>query len=65
MVLQYEQHFDLEGLIGRIVSSSYMPNEKDDNFPQLRNAIVDLFNAYKQNELVTFAYNTILYIGKC
>lgn len=65
IVLQYEQHFDLEGLIGRIVSSSYMPNEKDDNFPQLRNAIVDLFNAYKQNELVTFAYNTILYIGKC
>ncbi len=64
IILNYEQKFDLQGLIGRIVSSSYMPNEDDKNFPQLRNAIVDLFNAHKQNEIVTFAYDTILYIGK-
>lgn len=63
-VFTYEQQFDLEGLIGRIISSSYMPNENDVNFPQLRNAIVNLFNDYKQNEIVTFAYNTILYIGR-
>ena len=63
-VLDYQQQFDLEGLIGRIISSSYMPNEDDENFPQLRNAIVNLFDKYKQNEIVTFAYDTILYIGK-
>lgn len=62
-VLYYEQHFDLEGLIGRIISSSYMPNEDHENFPQLKNAIVNLFNTYKQNGIVTFAYDTILYIG--
>ncbi len=62
-VLDYEQYFDLEGLIGRIISSSYMPNEGHENFPQLKNAIVSLFNKYEQNGIVTFAYNTILYIG--
>lgn len=63
-ILNYEQHFDLEGLIGRVASSSYMPNEGDENFPQLKNAIVDLFNSYEQNGIVTFAYNTIVYIGQ-
>ncbi|HUM50172.1 MAG TPA: class I SAM-dependent methyltransferase [Chitinophagales bacterium] len=62
-ILNYEQHFDLDGLIGRIISSSYMPNEVHPNFPQLKNAIVNLFDKYKQNEIVTFAYNTILYVG--
>jgi hypothetical protein len=61
--LNYEQQFNLEGLIGRIISSSYMPNEDHSNFPQLKNAIVSLFDKYKQNEIVTFAYNTILYVG--
>lgn len=63
-ILNYEQHFDLDGLIGRIISSSYMPNIDHPNFPQLKSAIVHLFDKYKQNEIVTFAYNTILYIGK-
>ena len=63
-LLNYEQHFNLEGLIGRIISSSYMPNEDHLNFPQLKNAIVSLFNKYEQNGFVTFAYNTLLYIGK-
>lgn len=63
-VLDYEQKFNLEGLIGRIISSSYMPNEDHPDFPKLKNAIIKLFNDYKQNGIVTFAYNTILYIGK-
>ena len=62
-VLDYEQQFDLEVLIGRIISSSYMPNLDHPNFPQLKNAIVSLFNKYEQNGIVTFAYNTNLYIG--
>ena len=63
-ILNYEQHFDLDGLIGRIISSSYMPNQNDVNFPQLKSAIVSLFDKYKQNEIVTFAYNTIIFLGK-
>ncbi|MFN8282273.1 MAG: class I SAM-dependent methyltransferase [Chitinophagales bacterium] len=63
-ILHYEQHFDLDGLIGRIISSSYMPNQNDANFPQLKNAIVHLFDKYKQNEIITFAYNTIIFLGK-
>ena len=62
-VLDYEQQFDQEGLIGRVISSSYMPNEDHPNFPKLKNAIVDLFDTYKQNGIVTFAYETSLYIG--
>lgn len=63
-ILNYKQHFKLEGLIGRIISSSYMPNIDHPNFPQLKNAIVSLFNKYEQNGIVTFAYNTNLYIGR-
>jgi len=63
-VLDYAQTFDLEGLIGRIISSSYMPNEDHPNFPQLKSAIVSLFDKHKQNEIVTFAYDTIIYIGE-
>ncbi|MFN8296210.1 MAG: class I SAM-dependent methyltransferase [Chitinophagales bacterium] len=63
-VLNYEQHFNLEGLIGRIISSSYMPNEDHPNFPQLKNAIVHLFNSYEQNGIVTFAYDTLIFLGK-
>ena len=62
-VFDYAQHFDLDGLIGRVLSSSYMPNEGHVNFPQLKNAIVDLFDTHKQNGIVTFAYETSLYIG--
>ncbi|MDB5229017.1 MAG: methylase involved in ubiquinone/menaquinone biosynthesis [Bacteroidota bacterium] len=63
-VLDYAQQFDLDGLIGRVLSSSYMPNEDHPNFPQLKNAIVDLFNTHKQNGIVTFAYETSLFIGR-
>jgi len=41
-----------------------MPNQDDVNFPQLKSAIVSLFDKYKQNEIVTFAYNTIIFLGK-
>ena len=62
-VLDYKQEFDLEGLIGRIISSSYMPNKDHPNFQFLKNAIIKLFNSYEQNGIVTFAYDTHLYIG--
>lgn len=63
-VLEYAQYFDLEGLIGRVISSSYMPNEDHPNFPSLKNAITELFNTYKQNGIVTFAYDTSLFVGR-
>ncbi len=62
-IFHYEQHFDLEGLTGRVLSSSYMPNEDHPNFTSLKNAISVLFNSHKQNEMVTFAYETRLFVG--
>lgn len=63
-VLDYAQHFDLEGLIGRVVSSSYMPNEGHPDYPSLKNAIADLYHTYEQNGIVTFAYDTSLFVGR-
>jgi SAM-dependent methyltransferase len=62
-LLHYEQQFDLDGLIGRVVSSSYMPNTDHPQYPALKNAITELFNSHKQNGIVTFAYDTSLFIG--
>ncbi len=63
-VFPYAQYFDLEGLIGRVVSSSYMPNEDSPDFPPLKNAIEVLFNSHKRNGIITFAYETSLYVGR-
>lgn len=62
-VLHYEQQFDLQGLIGRVVSSSYMPNEQHPNYPQLLDALADIYHAFNKNGLITFAYETRVYLG--
>lgn len=62
-VLYYEQQFDLEGLIGRVVSSSYMPDETHPNYPHMIDALTDIYHAYNKEGMLTFAYDTNLYIG--
>ena len=58
------QYFDFEGLKGRILSSSYMPEEghKDCNF--MISVLKKIFNRFQENGKVTIEYDTKIYYGK-
>jgi ubiquinone/menaquinone biosynthesis C-methylase UbiE len=58
------QHFDLEGLKGRILSSSYMPAEGHKNFNAMMNELEKIFDCFQQNGKVTIEYDTKIYYGK-
>ncbi len=58
------QYFDFDGLKGRILSSSYMPEEghKDYNFMLIE--LKNIFNRFQVNGKVTIEYDTKMYYGK-
>lgn len=58
------QHFDLNGLKGRILSSSYMPAEGENNFKSMMDELENIFNKYQKNGKVTIEYDTRIYYGK-
>jgi ubiquinone/menaquinone biosynthesis C-methylase UbiE len=58
------QYFDLEGLKGRILSSSYMPAPGEKNFEEMMKALEDLFEKYNDGGKVTIEYDTLIYYGK-
>jgi len=60
--LHAEQRFDLDGLRGRVVSSSYMPREGP-KFEAMERELPDLFSSYAQNGQVTLEYDTKIYYG--
>jgi ubiquinone/menaquinone biosynthesis C-methylase UbiE len=62
IVQQTAQHFDLEGLRGRLLSSSYAPREGPQAEAMLRD-LPELFNSYAVDGSVTLDYRTIIYFG--
>jgi ubiquinone/menaquinone biosynthesis C-methylase UbiE len=58
------QLFDLEGLKGRILSSSYAPPETHPNFQPLMDAMEELFSRYHSNGKVSLDYDTRVFYGK-
>ena len=62
--LENSQCFDFEGLKGRLLSSSYMPNEGRPNFMAMITALQLLFDAHQQEGFVTVEYDTELYLGQ-
>ncbi|MGI8950480.1 MAG: class I SAM-dependent methyltransferase [Chitinophagaceae bacterium] len=59
-----EQIFDFGGLKGRLLSSSYIPNEHNENFDKMIKELHDLFQKHAVNNKVGFDYKTKLYFGK-
>ncbi len=53
-----EQHLDLEGLVGRTASSSYMPNEDMPEFAELRKELERLFANHERNGRIALLYDT-------
>lgn len=60
----YFQKFDLEGLIGRAASSSYLPGLGHERYEAMKNALSAIFQAFEQDGFVIFAYITRVYISK-
>lgn len=59
-----DQKFDFEGLKGRMLSSSYIPLEKNEKFDEMMADLQLIFDQYEQNDIVTFGFETNVYVGK-
>jgi len=58
-----DQTFHWEGLKGRLLSSSYIPDEKSTVYPDMIKKLEDIFHKYQQDGKVTIGYETKLYTG--
>ena len=58
------QHFDLEGLKGRILSSSYMPAEDHTDFNYMMSVLKKIFTRFAENGKVKIEYDTKVYYGQ-
>ncbi len=63
-VFPYRQRFDFEGLKGRLLSSSYSPEEGHPNHVPMINALRRLFETYEENGTVALAYATRVFYGR-
>ncbi|MGN6396928.1 MAG: class I SAM-dependent methyltransferase [Mucilaginibacter sp.] len=58
------QLFNLEGLMGRAFSSSYVPAENSIDGMRFRGLLENIFAKYNTKGTVTFTYQTEVYLGK-
>ncbi len=58
------QHFDLAGLEGRLLSSSYAPPPGDPNYAPMMQALARLFADHAVAGQVTVEYQTEVYYGR-
>lgn len=57
------QRLDFEGLQGRLVSSSYIPQPGDQRYVPMMAELQRLFDTYQHNGALEFLYTTQLYVG--
>jgi SAM-dependent methyltransferase len=61
--LENAQHFDFESLKGRLLSSSYAPDQDHPKFASMLEELKDIFDANQQDGIVSFEYETKVYYG--
>jgi ubiquinone/menaquinone biosynthesis C-methylase UbiE len=59
-----KQSFDFEGLKGRVLSSSYAPDENNPKFTAMIKTLSEIFHSNAKNGIVDILYNTEVYYGK-
>jgi ubiquinone/menaquinone biosynthesis C-methylase UbiE len=57
------QEFDLDGLKGRVLSASYMPEPSDANYEAMIERLREIFLTHQKNGKVSIEYDTRLYYG--
>ena len=60
----YSQNFDYSGLRGRLLSSSYVPAERDPGSAAMLNQLRAIFDAHQQDGQVVFLYDTLVYFSQ-
>lgn len=58
------QIFDFEGLKGRVLSSSYMPSERDARYEEMTKSLHGIFTKHAENDRIAVLYDTNVYYGK-
>ncbi len=59
-----KQFFDMEGLTGRLLSSSYAPEPGHPKHVSMLEALKTLFFQHEMNGKVTFEYETVVFYGR-
>lgn len=58
------QDFSLEGLMGRVLSSSYMPQSGHERYPEMVQAVEELFARHQREGHVRMEYETVVCWGR-
>lgn len=61
---QNEQIFDLPALTGRVLSSSYCPNQGETGYEEMLRQLERIFEAHQTAGRVRFEYDTNVYLGQ-
>ena len=61
--LENAQHFDFESLKGRLLSSSYAPDQDHPRFAPMLEELKGIFDANQHDGMVSFEYETKVYYG--
>lgn len=64
VIFRNNQIFNLEGVLGRLSSSSYTPKQDTKEYEIIKEAIINAFNQYSTDGVISFNYNTEIYSGK-
>ena len=60
---RHSQAFDLDGLRGRLLSSSYVPDEGQPGHDDMMRELEDVFRRHERHRSVSFDYETLAYYG--
>lgn len=60
----HHQEFDHEGVQGRLLSSSYMPEQGDPRYGTMLAELVEIFGKHERGGSVLFEYITMMYYGR-
>ncbi len=63
-VFNNQQIFDFEGLKGRLLSSSYVPEESHPGYAAMISALQELFDTYQKDGRIVIRYATKVYAGR-
>lgn len=60
----HSQTIDYEGLKGRLLSSSYIPNESQPRFAEMMKELKQLFTKHQKDDTIEIIYDTKVYYGQ-
>lgn len=60
----FQQTFDYQGLEGRLLSSSFVPEPKDSNYGPMMRDLRAIFDAHQKDGKIVFEYETEVYYGQ-